>query len=150
MGASTVKSVGMVAGLCLVTACAVGAGEGTGGGDDAFSSVSATLMTFDFDGELTSTQGSNATGQIRAQMLYTVGQFNGEGGVARLDKLKLTSVTTVYIGSGLYRVRYHATLPVAWPSKTSLPSSYALTLPHRIDTSGQATFLSRYSKTCSG
>jgi hypothetical protein len=147
MRAWIVRGVG-IAGLGFVAACAVGAGEGTGGGDDAFSSVTATLMTFDFDGELTSTQSTNVTGQIRAQMLYTVGQFNGEGGVARLDKIKLTSVAGAWIGGGLYRVRYHATLPVAWPSKTSLPSSYALTLPHRIDASGQATFLSRYSKTC--
>src|SRR5262249_22066312 len=90
--------------------------------EQPFTSDVATLLDFDFDGELTSTSGSNVKGQVRAQLMYTVGHFNGEPGVARLDKLVLTNTSVLYIGGGLYRTRYHAHLPVAWGSETNLPT----------------------------
>src|SRR5262249_8471084 len=116
--------------------------------EQPFTSDVATLMDFDFDGELTSTSGTNVKGQVRAQLMYTVGHLNAEPGVARLDKLVLTNTSGVYIGSGLYRLRYHAFLPVAWGHKTNLPTSYAFTLPHRVDYTGQSTFTTKYGATC--
>lgn len=116
--------------------------------EQPFTSDVATLLDFDFDGELTSTSGSNVKGQVRAQLMYTVGHLNGEPGVARLDKLVLTNTSVLYIGGGLYRTRYHAHLPVAWGSKTNLPKSYTLTLPHRVDSTGQSSFMKAYGKTC--
>jgi len=116
--------------------------------EQPFTSDVATLLDFDFDGELTSTSGSNVKGQVRAQLMYTVGHFNGEPGVARLDKLVLTNTSVLYIGGGLYRTRYHAHLPVAWGSKTNLPTSYTLTLPHRVDQTGQSSFMKAYGPTC--
>jgi hypothetical protein len=116
--------------------------------EQPFTSDVATLLDFDFDGELTSSSGSNIKGQVRAQMMFTIGHLNGESGAARLDKLVLTNTSSLYMGGGLYRIRYHAHLPVAWASKTDLPSSYVLTLPHRVDTTGQAAFMHAYGATC--
>src|SRR5262249_42880607 len=55
---------------------------------------------------------------------------------------------TAALGGGLYRIRYHAKLPVAWGSKTNLPTSYALTLPRRVDATGQAAFTAKYGPSC--
>jgi hypothetical protein len=120
----------------------------TNGVEEKFASEVATLLQFEFDGELTTTQASNTTGAIKAQMFFTVGHLNGEPGVSRLDKLVLSGVTTSAIGGGLYRVRYHAKLPVAWGSKTNIPSTYALTLPRRVDGTGQAAYLAKYGPSC--
>jgi hypothetical protein len=116
--------------------------------EEPFTSDVATLLDFDFDGELVSSSGANVKGQVRAQLLYTVGHLNAEPGVARLDKLVLSGTSVLYIGGGLYRVRYHAHLPVAWGSKTDLPSTYSLTLPRRVDATGQAAFTRSYGQVC--
>ncbi|HEX6659679.1 MAG TPA: hypothetical protein VF065_16425 [Ilumatobacter sp.] len=116
--------------------------------EQPFTSDVATLMDFEFDGELTSNSGVNLKNQVRSQLMFTVGHLNGERSVARLDKLVLTNTTVASIGSGLYRVRYHAKLPVAWGSKTNLPTAYSFTLPKRVDWSGQSTFTTKYGATC--
>src|SRR5262249_32323022 len=64
--------------------------------EQPFTSDVATLMDFDFNGQLTSSSGSNIRGQVRAQLMYTVGHLNGEPGVARLDKLVLSNTSVVY------------------------------------------------------
>ena len=114
--------------------------------DEPFTSSVATLLNFDFDGQLTAASASNPKGLVRAQLLYAVGHFNGENGVAQLQKLALTNLTTTSIGGGLYRVKYHAHLPVAWGSKTNLPTSYTLTLPMRAD--APTSFKTKYGATC--
>ncbi|HEX9105414.1 MAG TPA: PPC domain-containing protein [Polyangia bacterium] len=114
--------------------------------DQPFTSDVATLLDFDFDGQLTAASASNPKGLVRAQLLYTVGHLNGESSVAQLQKLKLTNLTTTAIGGGLYRVSYHAHLPVAWGSKVDLPSAYSLTLPLRADAA--ASFEAKYGATC--
>ena len=116
--------------------------------DQNFSSDVATLLVMDFDGQLVTSTAANPTGQIRAQLLYTVGHLNAEPGVSRLDKLNLSNVTTTALGGGLYRIGYHVKLPVAWGSKTNLPTSYTFTLPRRLDAAGQAAFLGKYVATC--
>jgi hypothetical protein len=119
----------------------------TAGGDDPFSSARASLMDFEFDGELNSSTGTNLTGLIRGQLMYTLGQLNGEPGVSRLSKLSLSNISSTW-NNGLYRVHYHAKLPVAWGDKNHLPSSYTFTLPRRVDASGQAAFTGKYGRTC--
>lgn len=135
----------------LGTGCAIEAERGDEEAsveyEQPFTSAVATLMNFEFDGELLTTSNTNLSGQVRAQMLYTVGHFNAEPGVARLDRLALSKVTVAAAGS-LYRVRYHAKLPVAWGSKVNLPSSYTLTLPRRVDAAGQSAFTTKYAPTC--
>ncbi len=116
--------------------------------EQPFTSDVATLMDFTFNGELTSTAGSNTAGQVRAQLLFTVGQLNAHYSVARLDKLVLTNTSIASLGGGLYRHRYTAKLPVAWGSKTNLPTTYAFKLPKRIDQTGQSSFMTKYGQTC--
>jgi hypothetical protein len=132
---------------CALLVACNGAPEAPVEYDAPFTSDVATLLDFEFDGELTSSQSSNLTGQIKAQLLYTVGSLNAEPGVARLDKLQLSQVASNASG-GLTRVRYHARLPVAWGAKVNLPTAYTFVLPRRIDSTGQATFASRYGARC--
>ncbi len=134
--------------LVGAAACGGAPSETTDGSNQDFSSALATLLDMSFDGEVTTSQATNLTGTIRAQLLFTVGHFNAEPGVARLGKVALTNVTSTAIGGGLTRVRYHAVLPVAWGHKTGLPTSYTLTLPHRIDGAGQTAFMQKYSASC--
>ena len=81
---------------------------------------------------LIASSGVNLASKVRAQLIYTVGHLNQENGVARLNAVKLTNMKPAYIGGGLYRIRYHARLPVAWASKTNIPTQYTLTLPKRV------------------
>jgi hypothetical protein len=113
-----------------------------------FTSSVSTLLDFDFDGEVVATTGTAVRSAARAQLLFMVGHLNGEGGAPRLGKLTLTNVTSSALVGGLTRFRFHAKLPVAWPSKATLPTTYALSVPRRADPQGQADFLARYGATC--
>src|SRR3954470_3100136 len=115
--------------------------------DDPFASARASLLDFEFDGQLTSSSASNLTGQIRGQLMYTLGQLNGEYSVTRLSKLVLSGITTSTSG-GLYVIKYHAKLPVAWGTKDHLPSSYTFKLPKRADSTGQTNFTNKYGRSC--
>ena len=115
--------------------------------DDPFSSDLATLLMFEFDGELVSPSAFNAASYVEDQLLYSIGQLNGNSSVGRLDALVLSNVTTTREGTG-YRVRYHARLPVAWGSKTNLPTSYTLILPTAMSSSALETFTTRYMARC--
>src|SRR4051812_39984989 len=75
--------------------------------ENDFTSAVATLLDFSFDGEIVTTAGVNPTGAIRAQLLYTVGTFNGDKGVSRLNAVQLTNLVTTALPNGLARVGYH-------------------------------------------
>jgi hypothetical protein len=119
-----------------------------------YASAIATLMNFEFDGELTTTSTSttarNATTVIRRQLYYTIGQLNGTRGVGRLDKLVLSDITTETDADRNVHVRYHALLPVSYGSKTSLPSTYTFMLPRSVDSSFLNAFMEKYQTTCVG
>ena len=135
--------------LCITLFAAACGGVASNDADDQnFTSDVATLLVMDLDSSLVTSSTANAAGQIRAQLMYTVGHLNAEPGVSRLDKLRLSNIGAVSIGGGLYRISYHVKLPVAWGSKTNLPSSYTFTLPRRVDLTGQQAFWSKYSATC--
>lgn len=140
----------IIVGSLLLGGCAAdqGTGDASASEEDAFSSDVATLLDFDFDGELVTASAANPKSLIKSQLFFTVGAFNAKSGVSRLSKVVLTNVTTSAIGGGLYRVRYHAKLPVAWGSKTNLPASFPLALPRRADTTGLSAFTAAYGPTC--
>jgi hypothetical protein len=118
--------------------------------DEPFTSSVATLMNVTWNGEVHSTSGSTLTSrrnQIKAQLIYAIGHFNGQSSGPLLHKVNLTNITYTYSG-GLYRIRYTAVLPVAWGAKTNLPTSYRLRLPKRADSTGLAAFLNKYGTTC--
>ena len=107
----------------------------------ADSSAIATILDFEFDGELQTASSYGLDSIIRDQMLYTIGHLNADKSVGRLDKLVLSNVKKV--GS---KVTYHAKMPVAWGSKTNLPTSYKFKLPKNAD--DYAGFTSRYKASC--
>jgi hypothetical protein len=137
--------------LPFVAALATGCGASSDQSDSSehdFSSPQSTLVTFDFDGQLdTDFVFGDGRQSIQDQMLYTIGHLNADRGVGRLDNLVLSNIKTS-TSNGTTHVTYHATLPVAWASKTSLPSSYTFTLPRDASFNGQQTFTSKYKDSC--
>jgi hypothetical protein len=124
------------------------AGDDPGAAGDEFASGVATLLEFEFDGEVVAKSATSWKNKVRAQLLYTVGHLNADYSVSRLNAVTLTRTSSVYLGGGLYRIRYHAKLPVAWGKKDEQPAEYTLTLPKRVDDAGQASFLARYGVSC--
>lgn len=138
--------------LLLATACAddLVVDDFVKGEDGkADSSVEATFLDFEFDGELLTSYATSSSARtvIQDQLLYTIGHLNGDRSVGRLDKLTLTNLE-LSSASGKTRVRYHATMPVAWGSKTNLPTSYTFSLPKDVSYDGQSAFTTKYKAAC--
>ena len=112
------------------------------GDEDEYTSASAKLLDFEFDGEVLHA-GGVAEQTIKDQMLFTIGQLNGKTGVGRLDKLVLTNVRSEQQGA-LTRVTYHAKLPVSMSKNTRFGRTYNLQLPKRADWAGQEAFYAKY------
>src|SRR5688572_15630457 len=112
------------------------------------SSVVATFLDFEWDGELVSDSIFDREQTIRDQLLYTIGHLNENNSVGRLDKLQLTNVKSADAGGGLTRLSYHARMPVAWGSKTNLPTSYEFILPRNVSYAGTTAFTEKYSHSC--
>ena len=110
-------------------------------------SALATILDFEFDGDLVTDSAWDTRRTIQDQLLYTIGHLNGNKAVGRLDALTLTDIKSSQEG-GKTRVTYHAKMPVAWGSKTNLPTSYALTLPRDVSYTGTEAFTAKYKGTC--
>jgi hypothetical protein len=115
--------------------------------DQDFSSREAVQLDFEFDGELVTDSSWNAKQTIQDQFLYTIGHLNFDRSVGRLDRLVLSNVQTTAQG-GAYRVTYHAKMPVAWGRKTSVPATYAFTLPRTVSYAGLEAFTTKYKSSC--
>lgn len=116
--------------LILVAACSRASADSQETNEAPFSSDQATLLDFEFDGELvTDSAWGTDKSIIQDQLLYTMGHLNWDKSVGRLDKVTLSGVERITEEGGRTRIRYHAKLPVAWGSKTRLPTSYAFKLP---------------------
>ena len=72
----------------------------------------ASFVDFEFDGELVTSSCWNAESAIETQMLYSVGQLNGDNSVGRLDKLDIQKIET-RVEDGFCTVQYHARILVA-------------------------------------
>jgi hypothetical protein len=127
--------------------CAADAPADSATGDDAFSSNQATLLDFEFDASLTTDSSWDDKQTIEDQLLYTIGHLNADHSVGRLDKLTLTNVQRTE-DAGKITIKYHAKLPVAWGSKTNVPTSYALSLPLDTSSAGLQTFTDKHKESC--
>ena len=58
----------------------------------ADASVVASFVDFKFSGRLIASSSYNLQRKVENQLLYTVGQLNGDNSVGRLDKLVLDNV----------------------------------------------------------
>jgi len=110
-------------------------------------SALATILDFEFDGDLMTDSTWDTRRTIQDQLLYTIGQLNGNKAVGRLDALALTDIKSTQEG-GKTRITYHAKMPVAWGSKTNLPSTYTLTLPRDVSYTGSQAFTEKYKSKC--
>lgn len=107
----------------------------------------ATVLNFEFDGELVTNYTYNPRQTIQDQLLYSIGHLNGDKAVGRLDRLDLTNILSSKEGT-LTRYTYHAKMPVAWGSKTNLPQSYTFTLPLNVSYEGTQAFTEKYKASC--
>ncbi len=115
--------------------------------EGAFSSNQATLLDFEFDGELLTDTSWNDKQTIQDQLLYTIGHLNHDKSVGRLDNLELSNIQKSQ-ADGKTKITYHAKLPVAWGSKTNLPTTYKFALPKDISYAGQNAFTEKYKHSC--
>lgn len=114
----------------------------------AFSSDKATLFNFSFRGELVASTTYNLRDKIERQLLYTVGQLNGDNTVGRLDTASIENIQTSSVGNRRYRVTYDAVLPVGWTQRYNEPTTYRFVLPQDFTYGGESRFLRAYSATC--
>ncbi len=111
-------------------------------------SAVAVFLDFAYSGELLTDRTFGLEKQVEEQMLYTIGQLNGDNSVGRLDKLVVSNLETEPAENGLTRVSYDATMLVAWGDKNNVPSQYTLKLPHDVSFGGLERFTESYSHDC--
>jgi hypothetical protein len=143
MKLSLLFSVAALLPVFAIGCAATSEDDATEADEGEFTSASARLLDFEFDGEVLSA-GGNAEQTIKDQMLFTIGQLNGKVGVGRLDKLTLTNVQSAQ-QNGLTRTTYHAKLPVSLAKATRMGRTYTLLLPKRADWAGQEAFYTKYN-----
>jgi hypothetical protein len=114
----------------------------------ADSSAEALFLDFTFRGELITNSSWNPEGQIEDQLLYTVGQLNGDNSVSRLDSVDLSNIDVSETDDGRTRISYDARIPVAWGERNDIPTTYDFQLPLDVSSSGQSEFTEKYSHTC--
>ncbi len=113
-----------------------------------FTSNQATLLNFEFDSEFVTNEAVFDNKQtIEDQLLFTIGQLNGNNSVGRLDNVDLTNVKKT-TAAGKTTISYHAKLPVAWGAKTKLPKTYTFILPHDVSQDGQNALLNAHKGDC--
>ncbi len=141
---ATVSSLAVLAASGLAGGCAVEDGSD----EYDFTSDQATLLEFDFQGELVANSVWDGKRAIEDQLLYTIGHLNGENSVGRLDKLTLTDIQKTAQADGTTKVTYRAKMPVAWGKKTNLPKTYRLRLPKNVDYDDYQKFVESYGHSC--
>ena len=110
-------------------------------------SAIADFYDFSWKGQMFRQSCYYAEGAIDDQVLYTVGQLNGDNSVGRLDQLKVSNVETETTGSGCF-ITYDATLPVAWGDTLNVPETYEFILPRDMSKTGIDNFVDAYTARC--
>lgn len=145
-----VSAIGLSA--FVLVGCSANADPTNLDSEGGFSSNQATLLDFEFDGELLAVETQtplNENNAIQAQLLYTIGMLNGDRSVGRLDTLDLSNVKKTPAGDHV-KLTYHAKFAVAWASKDNLPSEYTFVLPRDLSDDGINAFATSYMRTCVG
>ena len=119
--------------------------KGSLGKSDA--SAEAVFLQMDFDGQLTASHCFSNKSQIQDQLLFTIGQLNGDKSLGRLDQLVLTNLESKTV-DGKCSISYHARLPVAWGRKTAVPDTYTFIMPRETGYSFADKFAADYKATC--
>lgn len=111
-------------------------------------SAAAIFLDFSWEGEVESNHCWNSEQIIKSQVLYTVGQLNGQDSVGRLDQIEVTNIEKENNAEGGCLIRYSATMPVAWGKRTDIPDDFAFLLPRNLSMTSQKEFLERYESGC--
>ncbi len=117
------------------------------GVDEKQASAIAEFVNFTWKGQLFNNVCHYTELAIDEQVLYTVGQLNGDNSVGRLDQLKVSNVETQPVTGGCL-IDYEATLPVAWADRFDQPENYELILPRDMSKQGVERFVDQYSSGC--
>ncbi|RLB52020.1 MAG: hypothetical protein DRJ42_15755 [Deltaproteobacteria bacterium] len=136
-------------------ACAAPTGPGPEAADitkadplKADTSAEALFLDFKFSGELITDSSWNPEKQIEDQLLYTVGQLNGDNSIGRLDSVQLSNVVVGETPDGRVHLTYNAVMPVAWGDRDNIPANYEFQLPLDVSSGGQEAFTEKYSHSC--
>jgi hypothetical protein len=111
------------------------------------SSYHASFVDLTFEGRLEIRNSWNHERTIEQQLLYTIGQLNGERAVGRLDRIELSNVEAVDEGS-VKVITYQATLPVAWSKDSGAPDKFDVVLPRDMNSDALKTFAENYGHSC--
>jgi hypothetical protein len=114
---------------------------------EAFTSDQAILLNFEFDTYFSGTTWSNEA-TAENQLLYTIGQLNGNTSVGRLDTVELSNWKTEKLPDGTTVTKYHVKLPVAWGRRSAQPTAYTFKLPRQADQAGFEAFTTKYKSKC--
>jgi hypothetical protein len=124
------------------------AAERPGTAAERFTSREAVLLDFELDGHLIGAANiSDPRPLIQAQLMYAVGQLNGDRSVGRYERLELSNIVIHATAQDRSDVTYHARLPVAWGG-SSIPTTYVVTVPARVAVADQIRFASQYGTSC--
>lgn len=110
-------------------------------------SAIASFYNFKWAGEVYSNHCYGAEKTVDDQLLYTVGQLNGQNSVGRLDQVRIKDVETIDTPTGCI-ITYEATMPVAWGKPGEVPADYELILPRDLSRDGVNTFIDSYESRC--
>jgi hypothetical protein len=118
----------------------------------AFASADAVLVDLELDAKLIADtmDPPRVRDLIATQLMFLVGQLNGERSVGRHDRAQF-SVTTFGAAPnepGNFAFTYHVKMPVAWGAAGGPPASFSVTLPLRVGEANQVAFAQKYSGLC--
>ena len=111
------------------------------------SSHHATFVDMTFSGTLIASNNWNPERTIEQQLLYTIGQLNGDRAVGRLDRLDIRDLD-VKREDGSYTISYTVTMPVAWDKSNPVPETYEFILPIDMTYQNQTAFTDKYKADC--
>ncbi len=111
------------------------------------SSFHAIFIDMTFTGSLIASSDWAPERKIEQQLLYTIGQLNGDRAVGRLDKIEIDALN-ITRQDDAYRLDYTVTMPVAWSKDRPIPDAYEFVLPSSMMHQDLADFAEKYGKTC--
>ena len=138
---------------CLLAACASPAAcadsdaERIADQGAAITSNVAEILDFSFETEVLADDSVATRRSVVRQMLYAQGVLRTTSDASgQVGNVALPTVTESKLTNDKKRIRYKATLPVAWPKNKAVPSTYELQLPR--DTTSLAQFNQKYDGYC--
>ncbi len=115
--------------------------------NEKLSSAVASFVDFRWEGEVYDENCFRPWSAIDQQLLYTVGQLNGDDSVGRLDQVEISNMVRQDV-AGQCKITYTATMPVAWGERDARPDAYELILPRNVSWDGMDSFVEKYTKDC--